>query len=277
MEYLKDLLPSLIKQATKINSGSYKIEILISDNASTDGTDYYVSVLLKSNEHLTYYKNHQNIGSERNFASAIEKSRGKYVWLIGDDDLFEENSLSQLIAIIQDYEPTFIVCIDALKIVGENPAKYYSKAESKITLFDNYKKFLDFYSIKGLMLILAHTWIPSNIFLKEVFDKKISKEILPTDYSYMYALTNGLRTGGKICVVNTPIVKLRNVRAPHQYKDIPQKQEKYLLWLATTYNNKKIRNYVLKRKIKRIIRFPFSLSKEIVKRLLNTLHILNCS
>ncbi len=275
IKYLKDLLPFLIKQITKINAGQYKVEILISDNASTDGTSAYIKLFLEANEYVAYSLNEKNIGPEPNFVKAIEKARGKYVWLVGDDDLFEENSLSQIIAIIKRYEPSLIVCIDALKIVGQNPAKYYSKAENEIRLFDNYKKFLDFYSIEELLLILAHTWIPSNIFLKEVFDKKMSEETLPINYSYMYALANGLKIGGKIYVTNTPIVKLRKIRASHQYKNISQKQDKYLWWLAKTYNNQNIKNYVLKRKFKKMVRFPFAFLKKNIKKLLRAAYDFN--
>ncbi len=277
IDYLKDLLPSLIEQTSLANSVAKKVEIVISDNASTDGTGEYVDSFCTCNECVRYFRNKQNLGGIVNLAKAVERSNSSYVWVVGDDDLFEQNAVPTVISVIETYKPSLIICIDALKIVGKDPAIFYCNGTGKTTLYQNYREFLTYFSDREIDLIPAHTWIPSTIFLNGVFDRKLSQEMLSMDYSHIYAITSGLKTGGRICVINTPVVKLRNVRAPHQYKNIPQKQEKYLLWLAATYNNKKIRNYVLKRKIKRIIRFPFSLSKRIVKRLLNTLHILNCN
>jgi glycosyltransferase involved in cell wall biosynthesis len=64
------------------------IEILISDNASTDSTQDIVKYFDSLNRpyKLTYRKNDENYGVSRNFMISAIGSSGLFVWLLGDDD-----------------------------------------------------------------------------------------------------------------------------------------------------------------------------------------------
>lgn len=84
---LKRALESIIPQ---MNS---KIEILVSDNASDDGTDDMISAFFPM---VRYIKNEINMGWDYNFLQCYREARGKYVILFGSDDRMTVGSIDYL-------------------------------------------------------------------------------------------------------------------------------------------------------------------------------------
>lgn len=84
---LKRALESVISQ---LNS---KIEILVSDNASDDGTD---KMIAESFPMVRYIKNETNKGWDYNFLQCYREAKGKYVILLGSDDRFSDGSVDYL-------------------------------------------------------------------------------------------------------------------------------------------------------------------------------------
>ena len=84
------------------NQSYYPVEIIISDNASTDGTaDYLNKLNAPNNINVKIYSQTTNIGPTENFKFVLQKSSGKYfMWLAHDDVI----------------SPAFIAeCVDALE------------------------------------------------------------------------------------------------------------------------------------------------------------------
>lgn len=81
LEKLKICLKRLMEQK-KIE----QIEIIVSDNASSDGTGEYMTELVKKAENISYYRNTENVGPDKNFLNCFDKAMGEYVLLLGDDD-----------------------------------------------------------------------------------------------------------------------------------------------------------------------------------------------
>jgi abequosyltransferase len=77
-----------------------RIEILISDNASTDCTQEVVRKYEKEYR-IRYFRNETNIGGERNFFAAAERASSDHVWVFGDDDLFNEGALARVLPYLQ--------------------------------------------------------------------------------------------------------------------------------------------------------------------------------
>ena len=74
LEKLKICLKRLMEQK-KIE----QIEIIVSDNASTDGTGEYMTELVKKAENIHYYRNTENVGPDKNFLNCFDKAVGEYV------------------------------------------------------------------------------------------------------------------------------------------------------------------------------------------------------
>ena len=76
-----------------------QIKVCISNNDSKDNTELVISKYMDRLP-IIYSKNKTNLGIPRNFLKVVSMCDAEYVWLIGDDDLFLENSLERVLNLI---------------------------------------------------------------------------------------------------------------------------------------------------------------------------------
>jgi len=91
---LKELLSVLADQLRD----EPRIELLISDNASTDATPDLVKDFKARGICVRYIRNPENIGADANFVQCFEQARGKYFWLFSDDDLIVPGGLAKILS-----------------------------------------------------------------------------------------------------------------------------------------------------------------------------------
>lgn len=113
-EKLERCLESVIQQAN-----DESIEVLVSDNASNDGTEHYMNLFVKVHPQVKYFKNESNLGPDRNFLNCYERATGDYVLLIGDDDILMPEALRAILEALC-LHPVF-VHLNTGDILSENP------------------------------------------------------------------------------------------------------------------------------------------------------------
>lgn len=101
----KDFLIENLRQLVGIiGKNKDRISLVISDNASTDGTDSAIQEFVNTvNFEVNYYRHPNNIGSNNNFDFIISKCASKYVYLMGDDDVLFPNSIDTMLEYISKY------------------------------------------------------------------------------------------------------------------------------------------------------------------------------
>jgi abequosyltransferase len=93
---IKEAIESILAQINEENKG--QVEIVISDNASTDGTRVMVEQLKSSTQAaIRYFCNDRNFGPDRNYLLSVERAVGRYACILGSDDLLAENALALII------------------------------------------------------------------------------------------------------------------------------------------------------------------------------------
>lgn len=92
---ISDLLELLISQIE-----NHDIEIIITDNSNNNLTKEKLKLFIDQNRNITYYKNDANIGFAKNLRKAISMSNGKYIWMLGDDDIPNHESVKKILSII---------------------------------------------------------------------------------------------------------------------------------------------------------------------------------
>ena len=105
-------LPTLKKSLQRVldyTEGHDEIELFVSDNASADGTKEYIEGLKKKYGNLNYYRNESNLGLDGNFLNCFRKAKGKYLWMISDDDYIMENAVELVLEVIVQ-EPVIVYC-----------------------------------------------------------------------------------------------------------------------------------------------------------------------
>ena len=73
-----------------------EIELLVCDNASTDHTSKVVQPYLDRSD-FSYYRNEHNVGMLGNLRQTTHYAKGKYIWILGDDDLLMPNAIETIL------------------------------------------------------------------------------------------------------------------------------------------------------------------------------------
>lgn len=89
-----------------------QVEILVSDNASSDDTPGVVTRAQAGGLSLNYVRNSENIGSDANIAQCFNLAQGQYVLILGDDDLLTDSTLLWLLSTLKR-KTWGVVCLRA--------------------------------------------------------------------------------------------------------------------------------------------------------------------
>lgn len=98
---------------------SEEIEVVVCDNHSPDPTGEYQTLAQTLDTRLNYYRNDTNVGFAGNFYKVIEKAKGKYVFILSDEDFVNLAELSFLIKFLYREKNCSVVC-GSLKPGKEN-------------------------------------------------------------------------------------------------------------------------------------------------------------
>jgi glycosyltransferase involved in cell wall biosynthesis len=100
----------LSQVCSQLKAHGAEVELLVSNNCSTDTTDEVVRKYIALGYPITYLINEENIGPDRNFEQCYRKAKGKYVLMPGDDDVLLDGSIDKLLEILRsdDYGVVFL-------------------------------------------------------------------------------------------------------------------------------------------------------------------------
>ena len=91
---LKECLNSITMSVTGHES---QIEIIVSDNASTDDTADVIHAFQIKYPWIQYHKNDENIGAARNIYLVATMAVGEYIWIFGDDDKMTDSAVPSIL------------------------------------------------------------------------------------------------------------------------------------------------------------------------------------
>lgn len=145
------------------------IEIIISDNASTDNTQEVVERIKKNNPEISYYRNSENLGFDGNFLNCFEKAKGQYVWLLSDDDILLPGAIESVLVGLEKNP----VCmhLNSSGIENEEPL-VTGVARFKVDGLKEYTDKNDFIEEIGIFC----TFVSSLVFDTELVKKIENKE-----------------------------------------------------------------------------------------------------
>lgn len=152
--YLVRLLDSLASQL----KDEPRVELLISDNASPDNTQAALEEYRKQGLVFRSIRNEHNIGPDGNIGQCFAQASGKYVWIIGDDDVVIPGGLEVILKLLAKDEFD-IVHLRARDIV-EGHQIYALSGQPKIEIIQDPRTF-------ALRTQVYLTFISGNIVNKQ--------------------------------------------------------------------------------------------------------------
>lgn len=125
-ECLNELLDSITSQSDI----SSPIEICISDDASTDDTQEFISNYQKKYPYIVYHRFPSNLGLDSNILSSVSLAHGDYCWLMGNDDILEQGAVNHILNLIKEHRDVSIFNLNG----------YQYDSQLKVRLYDRVKK-----------------------------------------------------------------------------------------------------------------------------------------
>lgn len=194
--FLNRLFDSIKEQISEFSSS---IEIIISDNASTDSTKDYCNQLVADFEYITYVRNKTNLGPDKNISNVFKMARGKYVWVLGDDELLAPNALVRLVSLLDQIEiDTDMLYLSSIPTTVIKQNNIDNKLE--LERFDNN---IDFAKRVGILF----TFI-SGVIVNKAKLGNIEEEINFNLGTYLVQLSwvySALKEGNKFLYIKTPL------------------------------------------------------------------------
>lgn len=106
VEALRQGLPSIVGQAYS------PLEILISDNGSTDGTEAFCREAAARDPRIRYLRQPRNLGLYANHNALLEASRGEWISFCHDHDARRRDLVPAYVAFFQRHPTVGVVCAD---------------------------------------------------------------------------------------------------------------------------------------------------------------------
>jgi len=210
-KYLAETIASITSQVASADAS--KIEICISDNASTDGTDVLIQNLQGHTPvRIVYSRNDTNLGADANYLRAIELASGDYCWYMGSDDIAVPGSLARFLREI-DEEHDIYLCnrIDCDIEMTFIRNRYWLDTSIRSEVFDftepaQFRRYAEHSKSVGALF----GYLSSIVFKRKKWQAvTIDPVFMGTAYSHVYMLLSFMRTGCKLKYFSEHLVKSR--------------------------------------------------------------------
>ncbi len=147
-----------------------EVEIVISDNASTDDTQEVLRPYLEKYPQIVYSRHPVNQGADRNFLRVVSLARGEYCWFLGSDDILEPGAIGRILQILQD-EPTLSgICVNKKPYDAKLEKTIYSEAP---TIYRANQRFTDWKNC-FLGLFTYFGYLSAQVFKRSLWNQALT-------------------------------------------------------------------------------------------------------
>lgn len=105
-------------------------ELIVTDNASTDGTEAIAREYAARDARVRYVRNTVNVGAAGNYCRGFERARGRYFRWLAADDYLAPAALEASLRVLEEHADV-AVCTSAADIVDEHGHTLYRYADAQ--------------------------------------------------------------------------------------------------------------------------------------------------
>jgi glycosyltransferase involved in cell wall biosynthesis len=189
----------LVKSLERIKLQTFRdIEIVISDDCSTDDTEKQIRDLIPSYPFpVIYSRNAANIGYDANLRRSMELATGDYCFILGNDDSF--NTPDSLQALVEFLEKNNYPEVGFCNMVEESsPDNVYGRAAQTGIIGKGYQVALQHYS--------CFSFVAGLVYKKDAFERFNTNKHDGSIYVQMYLAVVMISSGLRLFSVKEPIV-----------------------------------------------------------------------
>ena len=205
-KYLAEALDSIINS---IRGFEDKVEIIISDNASTDDTMDVVKEYQSRYNFIRYNRNSENV-IDKNFFIVASLAKGKYIWIFADDDKMEKSAVSTVLGLIkQNYN--LIVCNYSIwDSTFTKKLKNIFYRISKDIIYIDHNKILK--ELGNKLQFLSSIVVKKDIFFN--IDEEEYSSLHEYGVSFAFSLYCGIMNNVKAVLIAEPLLGYRGNNSP---------------------------------------------------------------
>lgn len=209
-------------------AGAENVIIYISDNASPDNTRQVVEGFQRqTGVRIVYSRNDSNIGLSKNLLNVMAMGKGRFVWTLGDDEVVAENSVPNLVKVLRERDPGFVLMFDAR----------YPWPLPKPGLYADYRAFArECIKLDNAHALAEHTLLSSNLYRSEHFDAKFGEQNIGTWFPHMFGFLRPLlKNKMSVLIPDFPVISIReeerSVPSDGKWANLDECWKTYLTWL----------------------------------------------
>ncbi len=164
-EFLNEQLQSILDQTWS------NMEVIICDDASSDGTQEIIMAFAEKDKRVKYYFNQTNAGVNKNFESGFLKTTGEFIAIADQDDVWKKNKIEEQLKLFSD-ENTILTHSASVQFIHNDLPLHKLKAKATKRMTGNDSR----------RLLIRNSISGHNI----VFRKRLLQHILPIPKNVMY-------------------------------------------------------------------------------------------
>lgn len=193
---IRRTLYSIIAQVPKQDYGD--LEIVISDNASSDETRKIPAEYTQRFLGITLICNQENLGFDRNVDTVVERARGKYVWLLGCGEIVEQDATRRIRSVLigSDFSNllyNFLIYAESKKGVVETNALSVSRNEAVDDVDHLFSKYASPFMAVSSNIVRRSEWLSAMKF-----------PLIESGWVHVERILRMLMTsGGRLLIVST--------------------------------------------------------------------------
>lgn len=201
--YIEETLSSILSQYDS------NIEIVISDNNSTDNTEEIVKDLQKSYKNIVYYKWKENMGADLNYLKSVELASGEYCWFLGSDDTIVSGAVEYVLNELGEKNDIYL-CSEFFCDLNMKPYKTHyllpKHKDSQVYNLSNREELIEYFSLAQSHSALFG-YLSSIIFKREKWNLiTYDSSYTGTLYSHMFMLYSFISLGCRLKYIKKPLV-----------------------------------------------------------------------
>lgn len=202
--YLQDLLTAFTQQIREHRLGPEDVTFYLSDNTSDDDTPEVIREFSRQVPWTIANRNPANIGGDGNILHVRTMGRGKYIWVLGDDELLADNALPNLLRLLRQSEPGLLLAYD----------RRYNLRLRVPQNFANFRAFAQECVYTNVHALAEHSLISCNIYRADCYDFDFARETLDTHYPQLYGMIRPLfKKKLSVVLPDFPVIIMRDAPA----------------------------------------------------------------